>query len=86
MSGLMQLPAEKRPILGVVPMGSGNDFAFSIGMTQKPDHALAHVLKAENIQPVDIGLLTDEHGRVEYIDNTLGIGFDAVVTGHHARL
>ena len=80
MSGLMQLPAEKRPILGVVPMGSGNDFAFSIGMTQKPDHALAHVLKAENIQPVDIGLLTDEHGRVEYIDNTLGIGFDAVVT------
>jgi len=41
---------------------------------------LAHALKAENIQPVDIGLLTDEHGRKEYVDNTLGIGFDAVVT------
>jgi diacylglycerol kinase family enzyme len=24
--------------------------------------------------------MTDEHGRVEYFDNTIGIGFDAVVT------
>ncbi len=80
LNGLMQLPEDKRPILGVVPLGSGNDFAYSIGMTQRPDHALAHALKAENIQAVDIGLMTDEHGRREYIDNTLGIGFDAVVT------
>ena len=80
MSGLMQVPAEKRPVMGVVPIGSGNDFAYSIGIHQKPDHALAHALKAENIKLVDIGLMTDEHGRKEYFDNTLGIGFDAVVT------
>ncbi|HAX69827.1 MAG TPA: hypothetical protein DCY14_09490 [Anaerolineae bacterium] len=80
MNGLMQVPAEKRPILAVVPIGSGNDFAYSIGITKKSAQALAHALKAENIQPVDIGLLTDEHGRKEYVDNTLGIGFDAVVT------
>jgi diacylglycerol kinase (ATP) len=80
MNGLMQLPENKRPVLGVVPIGSGNDFAYSIGITQKPDHALAHALKAENIQSVDVGLMTDEHGRTEYFDNTLGIGFDAVVT------
>lgn len=80
MNGLMQVPAEKRPILGVVPIGSGNDFAYSIGVKQKASLALAHVLKAENIQPVDIGVMTDEHGRKEYFDNTIGIGFDAVVT------
>lgn len=80
MSGLMQVPAEKRPVMGVVPIGSGNDFAYSIGITQKADHALAHALKAEMIKPVDIGVMTDEHGRKEYFDNTLGIGFDAVVT------
>ncbi|MFN8435115.1 MAG: diacylglycerol kinase family protein [Anaerolineales bacterium] len=80
MSGLMQVPAEKRPVMGVVPIGSGNDFAYSIDINQKPDHALAHALKAESIKPVDIGLMTDEHGRKEYFDNTLGIGFDAVVT------
>jgi len=80
MNGLMQVPAEKRPVMGVVPIGSGNDFAYSIGINQKPDHALAHALKAELIKPVDIGLMTDEHGRKEFFDNTLGIGFDAVVT------
>jgi YegS/Rv2252/BmrU family lipid kinase len=80
MNGLMQIPESKRPVMAVVPIGSGNDFAYSIGITQKPSHALDHALKAENIQPIDIGLLTDEHGRKEYFDNTLGIGFDAVVT------
>jgi diacylglycerol kinase (ATP) len=80
MNGLMQVPENKRPVMAVVPIGSGNDFAYSIGITQKPDRALDHALKAENVQPVDIGLLTDEHGRREYFDNTLGIGFDAIVT------
>jgi len=80
MNGLMQVPAGKRPMMGVVPIGSGNDFAYSIGIHQKPAHALAHALKAENVRTIDIGLLTDENGRSEYFDNTLGIGFDAVVT------
>ncbi len=79
-NGLMQVPEEKRPVMGIVPIGSGNDFAYSIGLTQRPAHALAHALHGGNIQPVDIGLMTDEHGRREYFDNTLGIGFDAVVT------
>lgn len=79
-NGLMQVPAEKRPMLGVVPIGSGNDFAYSVGINQKSAQALAHALKAEKVLPVDIGLLTDEHGRREYFDNTTGIGFDSVVT------
>ena len=80
MNGLMQVPMEKRPIMGVVPIGSGNDFAYSMGITQKSAHALAHALKAETIQSIDVGQMTDEHNRKEYFDNTLGIGFDAVVT------
>lgn len=80
MSGLMQVPEDKRPLMGIVPIGSGNDFAYSLGLTQKSAHALAHALKAETIETVDIGKMTDEHGAVEYFDNTLGIGFDAIVT------
>lgn len=87
MNGLMQVPEHKRPVMAVVPIGSGNDFAYSIGMTQKSTHALAHALKAENIQAIDIGLMTDEqHGRKEYFDNTLGIGFDALVTIYSHKL
>jgi diacylglycerol kinase (ATP) len=78
-NGLMQVPEKKRPIFGIVPVGSGNDFAHSIGLPTKPDVALVHALRGKP-QPVDLGLLSDETGRKEYFDNTLGIGFDAVVT------
>ena len=78
-NGIMQLPEDRRPILGVVPVGSGNDFAHAIGVPLQSDRALAHALNSEP-SAVDIGVMTDEHGRREYFDNTLGIGFDAVVT------
>ncbi len=78
-NGIMQLPEHKRPVLGVVPVGSGNDFAHAIGVPTPSDHALAQALHGEP-STVDIGVMTDEHGRREYFDNTLGIGFDAVVT------
>jgi YegS/Rv2252/BmrU family lipid kinase len=84
-NGLMQITEDKRPLLGIVPVGSGNDFAHAIGIPMKPDYALAHALKGE-ASPVDLGLMTDEHGRKEYFDNTLGIGFDAVVTIRSHRL
>ena len=78
-NGLMQIPEKQRPILGVVQVGSGNDFAHSIGVPMQSDHALAHALNGEP-STVDIGLMTDENGRKEYFDNTVVVGFDAVVT------
>ncbi len=78
-NGLMLVPESKRPILGIVPVGSGNDFAHSIGLPEKPDVALVHALGGEP-RRVDLGLFSDDSGRKEYFDNTLGIGFDAVVT------
>jgi diacylglycerol kinase (ATP) len=76
---LMLVPEHKRPILGIVPVGSGNDFAHSIGIPEKPDVALVYALDGEPGQ-VDLGFFSDDNGRKEYFDNTLGIGFDAVVT------
>ncbi len=78
-NGLMQLPATTRPILGIVPVGSGNDFAHAIGVPLRSDAALARALAGEPSR-VDLGLMTDEHGRQEYFDNTLGVGFDTIVT------
>lgn len=80
-NGLMQIPEAKRPVLGVIPLGSGNDFAHALGVPKKPDHALVHALQAETVSTIDIGLMTDEgSGRQEFFDNTVGAGFDAVVT------
>ncbi len=78
-NGLMQIPEEKRPILGVVPAGSGNDFAHSIKASTTPSTALTCALDGEP-STVDLGVMTDEHGHKEYFDNTLGIGFGAIVT------
>jgi len=84
-NGIMQVPEEQRPVLGVVPVGSGNDFAHAIGVSMKSEHALVHALEG---QPaiVDLGLMTDENGNKEYFDNTLGIGFDTIVTIRSHRL
>ncbi len=84
-NGIMQLPEGRRPVLGVVPVGSGNDFAHAIGIPLQSDHALACALSGQP-SAVDLGVMTDEHGRREFFDNTLGIGFDAVVTIRSHRL
>jgi diacylglycerol kinase (ATP) len=85
MNGLMQIPEKKRPILGVVPVGSGNDFGHGIGASTKPTEALNRAIHGEP-STVDLGVMIDGHGRREYFDNTLGIGFGAIVTIRSHRL
>lgn len=77
-NGLMRVPAEQRPTLGVVPLGSGNDFSHNIGMN--PNHVLAlkEVMTGEPHR-LDLGLLEDEHGRREYFNNTVNVGFGGAV-------
>jgi YegS/Rv2252/BmrU family lipid kinase len=85
MNGLMRISENKRPILGVVPVGSGNDFAHGIGVSTTSTEALKRAINGE-AATVDLGLMTDQHGRKEYFDNTLGIGFGAIVTIRSHRL
>lgn len=84
-NGLMQLPPPLRPTLGVVPLGSGNDFSFSLGLPGEPAEALRQVL-AGSPHPVDIGWLSDDRNRAEYFSNTVGIGFDAIVVIHSRKV
>src|SRR5512143_135570 len=69
-NGLMRVPQDRRPALGVVPVGSGNDFAHAINVPMKSHLALARALSGE-VSTIDIGVMTDEHGRKEYFGNTL---------------
>jgi diacylglycerol kinase (ATP) len=78
-NGLMQVPAKKRPALGIVPLGSGNDFAHILGIPDDIQQALHNALNGSPFI-LDTGSVRDEHGRTEYWNNTLGVGFDAVVT------
>jgi YegS/Rv2252/BmrU family lipid kinase len=84
-NGLMQIPEENRPMLGVVPVGSGNDFAYAAGLPTSPEKAMLLALRGTP-STIDLMKMTDDNGRVEYVDNTLGIGFDAIVTIRSHRL
>lgn len=78
-NAIMTFPPERRPVLGVVPLGSGNDFAHAVGMDPSPWKALRQIFTGQE-RWIDIGEVNDEWGRTAYIDNTIGIGFDAIVT------
>jgi diacylglycerol kinase (ATP) len=78
-NGLMQVPEKKRPALGIVPLGSGNDFAHILGLPDDPAEALQSALKGSP-HVLDVARVRDQNGREEYFNNTLGIGFDGVVT------
>ena len=84
-NALMSFPKERRPALGVVPLGSGNDFSYSIGMDPEPWKALRQIFNGQE-KMVDIGEIEDNSGRTEYFDNTIGIGFDAIVTIHSHKM
>lgn len=84
-NGLMQIPAERRPALGVIPLGSGNDFSFSAGIPSQVEEAVHQVFTGQP-RPVDAGSVDDLEGRVEYWVNAVGIGFDTAVTIHSKRV
>lgn len=64
--------------LGVLPIGSGNDFAFGLGIPLDLEAAVARLFTGQ-LQSVDLGRVEDERGRYEFFQNNLGIGFDAIV-------
>ena len=50
---------EKRPRIGLIPMGTTNDFARAVHIPRKIDEAIDIIIKGDTL-PVDVGLLNDE--------------------------
>lgn len=84
-NGLMQIDAAERPPLGVIPFGSGNDFAFNMGLPTDLQEVV-RCLFGERIHTVDVCTATDASGRCVYWDNTIGIGFSGAVNIATRRL
>jgi YegS/Rv2252/BmrU family lipid kinase len=75
-NGLMRAPVERRPSLGIVPMGSGNDFAGGLNLSPNPAQAIQRAMRG-SLRPIDVAEIKDESGRVAYFNNSCGLGFDA---------
>lgn len=70
-NGLLALPAERRPPLGVIPAGSGNDFAFALDI-EKDLEQTAQLLSRGQTRPVDAARIETASGRTRYSINNLG--------------
>jgi YegS/Rv2252/BmrU family lipid kinase len=77
-NGLMRLPHTERPKMAVVPIGSGNDFAFSSGLPENAQTAMKQAFTGQ-ASPIDIGKITDGSGRSAYWDNSAGMLLDAAI-------
>jgi lipid kinase YegS len=72
--GLMDLSTAARPAVGVVPLGTANDFATGCGIPHDPEQALALCMEGK-ATPIDVGK-ANEH----WFLNAASIGFGAEIT------
>lgn len=74
-NGLMGIPTDQRPCMAVVPVGSGNDFARTLGMARNDAaRALRQIFEGEE-RLLDLGLVDGK----TYFAETLSFGLDAAI-------
>ncbi len=66
-------------IFAIWPMGSANDYAYSLGISGDPR-------QLTEIQSVDIGKISASNGRFRYFVNGMGLGFNSGVTIEARRI
>ncbi len=77
-NGLMTARTDEHsPILGVLPVGSGNDLAYALGIPTDIAAACAR-LRDGSPRQIDVGKVTVD-GTQRFFDNNVGIGFDGEV-------
>ncbi len=83
---VLQVPEARRLPLGIVPAGSGNDFARQFGLPHDPVAAVERILAAESApRSVDLGVVhlpdPERPGqeREHWFAGGLSVGFDAAV-------
>jgi YegS/Rv2252/BmrU family lipid kinase len=81
-NGLMSTVKDATDItgtLGTLPVGSGSDFAYNVGMPidlPSACHRLAH----GQVRTIDIGRVNVDDEPPQFFDNTINIGFGGIVT------
>jgi diacylglycerol kinase (ATP) len=80
-NGILTAAAERRVPLGIVPAGSGNDFAYNtLGLSRDPLVALERALHGDVIE-VDVGTVNGL-----YFVNSFSVGLDADIAATANRL
>ena len=83
-NGLALAAGQGNPVgtLGMIPVGTGNDFADMAGISRNLDTAVG-IIMAGRTQLVDLGQIRiqgEGKNAIRYFNNNLGCGFEAQVT------
>ena len=65
--------------LGVIPTGSGNDFARGLDIPKDPKEALELILSSVGERRIDLGHVRADNGADRFFVISSGIGLDAIV-------
>jgi YegS/Rv2252/BmrU family lipid kinase len=84
-NGLLRLPEPQRPALGVLPAGSGNDFAFAVGLPESLAAGI-EIIRSGHVRRVDAARLVAAPDRVRYWVNNVGMLLDGEINRLSHRL
>ena len=87
-NGLMKINpnGRKRPVLGVLPIGRGNDFAYGMNIPHDILESVQVLAKGER-RTIDVGRVTGgDFPEGRYFGNGVGLGFDTVVGFEAAKI
>ena len=67
--------------IGVIPTGTGNDFARNLGINGTPEEMIHDILRADKVTKLDVGVVRwgDQGQKKRLFNISSGIGLDALV-------
>lgn len=75
---VLQVPEARNTPIGIVPAGSGNDFARQFSLSGKPRTAINRIIEAQaKPRRVDLGVVSFPGTPERYFAGALNVGFDA---------
>jgi YegS/Rv2252/BmrU family lipid kinase len=77
-NGLVYSKAAGQARLGIIPIGSGNDYAYGLGLGDDTEQAVARLF-GDTIRMLDVAEVKSGDGRSRIACNGIGMGFDAAV-------
>jgi YegS/Rv2252/BmrU family lipid kinase len=87
-NGLMRadMQGKKLPILGVLPVGRGNDFSYGMSLPAEVEKNIRAIVEGKT-RKIDIGIVVGgDYPQGRYFGNGVGLGFDTVVGFEAAKV